>query len=124
MAGATSNKIGRASGRGRVNVWPASSGAGGAGDAGYARMLVVQLLTVCGPASSSVATSGPLVKLGGSLTAVIVMVKVCGALVSLPPLAVPPLSLATTVMVAEPLASAAPVKVNVPVGEMAGATSN
>ena len=47
-------------------------------------------------------------KLGASLTGVTVMVNVCAALVSTPPLAVPPLSCGKlTVTVAVPLASAA-----------------
>src|SRR5437899_2100449 len=87
-------------------------------------MFVAQLAMVCGPASSRVETSGPLVKLGASLTAVTLMLKVCGALVSLPPLAVPPLSRATIVMRAVPLALAAAVNVSVPVGAMAGPEEN
>ena len=43
-----------------------------------------------------------MVKLGASLTGVTLMVKVCGALVSTPPLAVPPSSWMRTVTVAEP----------------------
>ena len=46
-------------------------------------------------------------KLGASLTAVTVIVKVCVALVSTPPLAVPPSSVIVTVTVAVPLALAA-----------------
>ena len=46
-------------------------------------------------------------KLGASLTAVTVMVKVCGADVSTPPFAVPPLSVSCTRDVAVPLALAA-----------------
>src|SRR5829696_3473897 len=41
---------------------------------------------------------------GGSLTAFTVIVNVCSAEVSCPPLAVPPLSFSTTVIVAVPLA--------------------
>src|SRR5436305_14847647 len=52
------------------------------------------------------------------------MVKVCDAEVSAPPFAVPPLSLRLIVMVADPFASAAGVKVNVPVALIAGATEN
>ena len=48
------------------------------------------------------------------------MVKVWDAEVSTPPLAVPPLSFRVTVMVAEPLASGAGVKVRVPPAVMAG----
>src|ERR1700694_1198850 len=49
------------------------------------------------------------------------MVNVCGAEVSAPPFAVPPLSLRTMVMVAEPLAFVAGVKVKAPAELMAGA---
>ena len=55
---------------------------------------------------------------------VTLIVKVCGADVSDPPLAVPPSSFNTTVIVAEPLASGAAVYVSVPVGLIAGATLN
>ena len=48
--------------------------------------------------------SAPLVKLGASFTAVTVIVNVCGALVSTPPFAVPPLSCSVTVIVAVPIA--------------------
>src|SRR5687767_13399059 len=51
---------------------------------------------------------------GASLTAVTVMRNVCGALVSLPPFAVPPLSFATMVISATPLALAAGMICNVP----------
>src|SRR5207237_88126 len=101
----------------KLTVWPDSLG-------GPAEMLVAQLANVFGPASSSEVTSGPLVKLGGSLTAVTVMVKVCGALVSLPPLAVPPSSLAMTVTWATPLASAAVWNVSVPLASSAGRAAN
>jgi len=47
------------------------------------------------------------VKIGGSLIGSIVSVKVLAALVSTPPLAVPPSSCAVTVTVATPFASAA-----------------
>src|SRR5438309_2028079 len=43
--------------------------------------------------SSLVVCGGGTVRTGGSLTAVTVIVNVCAALVSTPPLAVPPLSL-------------------------------
>src|SRR6059036_1051142 len=62
-------------------------------------------------------------KLGGSLTAVTVMINVCGALVSTPPLAVPPLSLAVTVTVAAPLALGADRYVNVPADDTLGCTA-
>ena len=44
---------------------------------------------------------------GSSLTAVTVMLKFCGALVSLPPLAVPPLSISTRLRLAVPKALSA-----------------
>ena len=49
--------------------------------------------------------------------------NVCGALVSLPPLAVPPLSTARTVTVAPPSASRVGVYVSVPSGAIAGWTA-
>ena len=55
--------------------------------------------------------------LAGGMT---VMLKVCGALVSVPPLAVPPSSWMRTVTVAAPLAPNPGVKVRVPVGLTAG----
>ncbi len=70
-------------------------------------MAVAQGFTVCAPASSFTVWSGPLVKLGASLTGVTVMVKLCAVEVSTPPLAVPPLSCSTSVIVAVPLALAA-----------------
>ena len=54
------------------------------------------------------------------MTAVIVIVNVCGADVSTPPLAVPPSSCATTVTVAVPLAFGAEVYVSVPFEATAG----
>ena len=55
-------------------------------------MAVAQLANDCAPASSADVRLPPDTKLGASLTAVTVMVKVCGAEVSTPPPAVPPLS--------------------------------
>jgi hypothetical protein len=52
------------------------------------------------------------------------MVKVRAALVSMPPSAVPPLSWSWTLIVAEPLASAAGVKVSVPSAATAGCDEN
>ena len=52
------------------------------------------------------------------------MVKVCGAEVSTPPNAVPPLSIATSVIVAEPLASGAVVKLKSPLDATAGPAEN
>src|SRR5688500_880509 len=87
-------------------------------------MLVAQLRTVWAPEVSGTDWSGPLVKLGGSLTAVTVMRKVCGSLASSPPLAMPPVSRNCTVTVALPLALAAGLKVSVPLGAMLGWTLN
>ncbi len=58
------------------------------------------------------------------MTAPIVMVKVCVALVSTPPNAVPPSSWIWSVTVAIPLAFAAGVKVNVPAADTAGCAEN
>jgi len=85
----------------KVRTWPASS-APPPGE-----MSVAKPGTVCAPAFSVTVWLGPMVKLGASLTGFTVMVKFCGALVSLPPLAVPPSSDSVTVMVALPLALAA-----------------
>src|SRR5262245_27317709 len=74
---------------------------------GPALRAVAQPGTVCAPASSSADWSAPAADAGASLTAVMVMVKVCAALVSAPPLAVPPSSRRARVMVALPLALAA-----------------
>src|SRR4029077_10254479 len=68
--------------------------------------------------------SAPLVKAGTSFTAVTAMVKVCAALVSDPPLAMPPLSCRATVTVAVPFALAAVVYVNVPLAAIAGCVAN
>ena len=82
-----------------VTVWEASS-------AGPGEMLVAQAGMVCGM-SEMPSWSGPAVKVGASLTAVMVIVRVPGALLLAPPLAVPPSSRAVTVRVAKPLAFAA-----------------
>lgn len=84
----------------KLTVWPASF-------AGPGEMSVAQAATVWAPASSSTVWSPPGVKLGASLTAPTLTAKVCGALVSLPPLAVPPSSVATTVTMALPEVSGA-----------------
>ena len=63
--------------------------------------------TLWAPASSFTVWSAPFVKLGASLTAFTVIVKVWAADVSTPPLAVPPSSWIRTETVAEPLALAA-----------------
>ena len=72
-----------------------------------AEMAVAHPAMVWATASSSTVWSAPLVKDGASFTPVTVMVKVCVAEVSIPPLEVPPLSEMDTVTVAEPLALAA-----------------
>src|SRR5438270_836767 len=91
----------------KFSAWPLSSD-------GPAEMAVAQPATVCGSEERRVGWLAPLVKLGASLTEVTVMVKVWAALVSTPPLAVPPLSCSWTVTVAVPLALAASVEVSVP----------
>ena len=84
-----------------VNVCPASS-------AGPGLMLLAKFATETGPTSSFTAAGLPAsVKLGGSLTGVTVIVKVCGSLVSTPFMALPPLSFSVTVMFAVPCAPAA-----------------
>ena len=65
---------------------------------------MAQPVTDCAPASSSAPWSAPLVNDGVSLTGVTEIVNVCSALVSSPPLAVPPLSFASTPIVAVPFA--------------------
>ena len=62
--------------------------------------------------------------MGASLTAFTVIVNVTAALVSSPPLAVPPSSLSETVTVAEPFAFAAGSKVSVPSAAIAGCVEN
>ena len=59
-------------------------------------------------------------KLGALLTAVTVIVKVCGAEVSTPPLATPPLSDKVSVIVAAPAMPGARVYVSVPLVATAG----
>ena len=78
-----------------VTVCPASSG-------GPALIAVAQAATVCAPASSKIDWLAPTVKLGTLLIGVSVIVNVCGADVSTPPPTVPPLSWATSVIVAVP----------------------
>ena len=58
------------------------------------------------------------------MTAVTVMVKVCDAEVSIPPLAVPPLSCTVTVKSELPVAFAAGVKLSVPSVPMLGPALN
>src|SRR5437667_25447 len=93
-------------------VWPPSS-------AGPAEMAVAHAAEYA-PESSLTVTLPPPVNDGASLTAVTVMVKVCGVEVSAPPLAVPPLSERVTVTVAVPFALAAGVKLSTPDGEIEG----
>ena len=84
----------------KVTVWEASS-------AGPGEMLVAQAGMVCAPRSEMTVWFAPAVKVGASLTAVMVIVRVPDALLLAPPFAVPPSSRAVTVRVARPLASAA-----------------
>ena len=82
--------------------WPDSFG-------GPFEIPVAQPVTVVVPLSSSTVWFAPFVNDGTSFTGVTLIVNVCGADVSTPPLSVPPLSCALTVTVAEPLAFAAKV---------------
>ena len=78
----------------KFSAWPASS-------AGPALIAVAQPATVCGAGVFEHRLVGALGEAdGASLTAVTVIVKVCVADVSTPPLAVPPLSCSCTVTVA------------------------
>src|SRR5947207_8659330 len=86
--------------------------------------MLVAYAALYGSESSCTLTLPPLVNDGASLTAVTLIVNVCGADVSTPPFAVPPLSCATTVTVALPFAFAADVYVSVPLDETAGCTLN
>src|SRR5439155_14196073 len=91
-------------------------------------MMVAQPTTVWtggdAAALSRIVWSAPLVKDGAWLVGATVIVKVTGAEVFRPPLAVPPLSLSVRVMLAVPSANAAGVKVSVPSGATAGAVAN
>ena len=100
-----------------VTVWPLSSD-------GPGLIAVAQPLTDWAPASSTSVWLAPLTKLGGSLTPVTLIVKVWTALVSSPPLAIPPLSLMETLTVAEPTWLAAGVNVSVPLELTAGSVEN
>src|SRR5262249_9296096 len=102
-----------------VNVWPDSL-------LGPALMFVAKCDTVCGPAVLIAVWSGLAgrAKLRASVTGVAAVGKVCGALGSTPPLAVPPSSCATTVTIALPKASGAGVKVSLPVASTAGCALN
>ena len=75
--------------------------------AGPGEMPVAQPATVCAPASSRMVWSGPRVKDGATFTVATSIVNVWAALVSMPPLAVPPSSTACTVTVATPNAPGA-----------------
>ncbi len=101
----------------KVRLWPDSL-------AGPAEMAVAQAVRVWGPAFSRTVGSVPAVKLGGSLTGVTLMTQLWAALVSTPPLAVPPSSDRVRVRVAEPLALLAGVKVRVPSAATAGPALN
>src|SRR5436190_8620693 len=80
--------------------------------------------TVCAGAFGPRFPSAPFVRSGASFTAVTLITNVCGALVSTPPPAVPPLSWTESVTVAQPLGLAAGVHVSVPVGDTAGPAEN
>ena len=85
-------------------------------------MNVANPVKVCGPPSKATATGFALkAREGASFTAVTAMVKMF-VVRSTPPSAVPPLSCAMTVTVADPLALAAGVKVSVPLAASAGGT--
>ncbi len=83
----------------KLRVWPDSRGP--------SLIAVAQPVNDCAPAFSRTVLSPPLVNDGASFTAVTVIVIVWVALVSEPPLAVPPLSWSLTDTVARPLAFAA-----------------
>src|SRR5690348_6476928 len=85
----------------KVSVWLDSS-------LGPAEILVAKLLTVTSPAVSSTAGGSPAnVKVGASLTALTVIVKVCAALVLSLGARLLPLSARTRLNVAVPLVLAA-----------------
>ena len=102
-----------------VSTWPDSL-------AGPFEMLVAKAATVCAAESSITAWSGAAgrSKLGASFTAVTVIMNVCAALVSTPPLAVPPLSDTLNVIVAVPFALAAGVYVSTPFEAIDGEPEN
>src|ERR1044071_3379121 len=89
---------------------------------GPALMLVAQFACEYAPPLLSTTTLPPPVNDGASFTAFTVMVLVCDADVSLPPLAPPPLSCSVTVIVALPYAFAAGVNVSVPFDATDGCT--
>src|SRR5437773_506339 len=87
-------------------------------------MLVAQPAKRSAPESSATIGLGPMVKLGASLTAWTSICNDCGALVSAPPLAVPPLSCRRMVTSADPWASGVGVKLKVPFGATVGPAEN
>src|SRR5829696_9755662 len=87
-------------------------------------MAVAQLVTDWAPASSLTVWSAPLANDGASFTGLTVIVNVWSPLTSTPPLVVLPLSRSRTVIVADPLASAAGVYVRAPAGLIAGSAEN
>src|SRR5437867_1555642 len=91
--------------------------------AGVSTSATVKLIAVV-DVSSLADWSGMSEIVGGSFTAVTVIVNVWGGLLSTPPLAVPPLSWSCTVTVAVPLALEAGVYVSVPLAEINGCTAN
>ena len=96
-----------------VSTCPASS-------AGPAEMAVAQAAIDCGPTSSKTDWLAPAVNDGSSLTPCHVIANVTLAEVSMPPLAVPPSSINSTVILAVPVALLTPVKVSKPLLSIAG----
>ncbi len=95
-----------------VSAWPVSNGPGLA--------FVSAPPIVCGPASSAAVLLAMRLNVGASFTGVTVIVNVCAGLVSTPPLAVPPLSVSLSVIVADPFAFGAGVNVRAPLALTAG----
>ena len=116
-AGCTLNSVVSPAVTVNVSTWEASS-------AGPSLMTEAQAVSMA-PLSSSTVTAPPAVKLGASLTAVIVNRNVTSAAVSSPLLAVPPSSDSVTVITVVPLASASTSKVRLPLlVSTAGCTLN
>ena len=85
-------------------------------------MPVAAAMKVAAEPAVTVWLNGLVVTTGAARTP---MTKVCGRLVSAPPLSVPPLSFAASVMVAEPPVEAGfGVKVKVPLAATTGSTLN
>ncbi len=97
----------------KSTTWPASFD-------GPALIAVAQPAILAAPESSATVWLPPLVNDGASFTADTVIVKVWVALVSIPPLLVPPSSWIETVTIADPDRFAAGVKVRTPAALTAG----